>query len=95
MLARRASRRARPATGGLRTHGAREIGGEVLSDEEIEERLAGRRWVFAYDPVTGERVGFTSCPERRVPATRMLYEMDGYRVEVMTVGEVDEMVGRR
>ena len=67
----------------------------MLSDEEIEERLAGRRWVFAYDPVTGERVGFTSCPERRVPATRMLYEMDGYRVEVMTVGEVDEMVGRR
>lgn len=67
----------------------------MLSDEEIEERFAGRRWVFAYDPVTGERAGFTSCPKRRVPATRMLYEMDGYRVEVMTVGEVDEMVGRQ
>ena len=65
----------------------------MLSDEEIEERIAGRRWVFAYDPVTGERAGFTSCPERRVPATRMLYEMDGYRVEVMTVGEVDEVWG--
>lgn len=50
--------------------------------------------VFAFGKETGERVDFVRCPQGQAPGRKMLFEMDGYRVLVMTDDEVDELIAR-
>lgn len=75
--------------------GASEADTQAVSEEGVvadDSRESKRRWVLAFDPELGIRVGATICPVGQAPARKMLYEMDGYRVEVMTDSEIDDNI---
>lgn len=75
--------------------GVSEVGAQVVSEEGAVADGSSEsksRWVLAFDPESGIRVGATVCPVGQVPTRKMLYEMDGYRVEVMTDSEIDDYI---
>lgn len=49
-----------------------------------------RRWVFAFDIVTGNRVDYTICNIDDVDYHAWRYNMMGYNVKVMTYDEATE-----
>lgn len=61
-------------------------------EDESSQTRGCYRWVLAFDKETGERVGVVGCPQGQVAARRMLFEMDGYRVEVLTDDELDAYI---
>lgn len=61
-------------------------------DGEINKASGDGLWVLAFDRGTGERVGFVCRPRGQVIGRKMLFEMDGYHVEVMTGEELDAYI---
>lgn len=63
-------------------------------DDKPRESKGSNLWVIAFDKETGERVDFVSCPKGQVPARTMIFEMKGYRVEVLDGDELDERIAQ-
>lgn len=61
-------------------------------DGKTDKASEGNLWVLAFDRETGERVDFVCCLKGRVAGRKMFFEMDGYRVEVITGDEVDAYI---
>lgn len=52
--------------------------------------MGNRRWVFAFDNVTGNRVSYTICDINDVDYHVWRYNMMDYNVKVMTYDEATE-----
>ena len=49
--------------------------------------MAERRWVIAFDKVTGERVAFTVCDLNNAEMYEAKYQIGGYDAKIMTEEE--------
>lgn len=49
--------------------------------------MAERRWVIAFDKVTGERVAFTVCDLNNAKMYEAKYQISGYDAKIMTEEE--------
>lgn len=63
-------------------------------DDKVRGSKSGNMWVIAFDKETGERIDFVRCPEGQVPARTMIFEMKGYRLEVLDGDELDERIAQ-
>lgn len=63
-------------------------------NDRARESKGGNLWVIAFDKETGERVDFVSCPKGQVSAHTMIFEMKGYRVEVLDGDGLDKRISQ-